>query len=483
MQNNRAGEPLKLLIIAAVLLFAFSYVHIEKEFMGLNLHTVDLFSDLTKEAESDEEFNYDDEYFEMQDDFFNTDDSTESNDSSLDYDAMKDNVNLGGFGFDELFNKIDDDFYFFAPTPVGKDEPIRGNLSQLKHFFNELKNSKSKVVRIAHYGDSAIEGDLITADIRQEFQRKFGGEGVGFLGLTSQDTKFRETTSQRFSNNWETAAIYSSNPKNLPVGVSGEIFIPQGDSWVEFETNRKYRTVKNFTKFRLFYSHAKSSEVKYTVDGNNSGTIKLRSGNGIQEAVVEIGKNSSKLRLEFSSDQAYFYGASLEGGNGVYMDNLPLRGNSGVDLRNIPSDVLSDFAKYLDYDLIILEFGLNAAGSITSKYDWYEREMVQVVKHLQAAFPKASILMISAHDKSVRKGSQFVTDPAVVKLLKSQMMIAKDANVAFWNLFEAMGGLNAMPKWVDANPPLAFKDYIHFNGQGAEKVANMLFEALMDAGK
>lgn len=483
MKENRAGETLKLLIIAVLVLYAFSYIHIDKEIMGLKLHTVDLFSDLTKEAESDEEFQYDEEYFEMQDDFFNTDDSTESNDSSLDYEAVKDNVNLAAFGLEALLRELGDEFYLFAPTPVGKDEPIRGNTSQLRHFFNQLKNSKNSVVRIAHFGDSAIEGDLITADLRQEFQRKYGGEGVGFLGLTSQDTKFRETTNQRFSNNWETASIYSSNPKNLPVGISGEIFIPKGNSWVEFETNRRWRTVKNFTKFRIFYSHAKSSEVKYTVDDNNSGTIKLKPGNGIQEAVVDIGKNSSKLRLEFSNEQAYFYGASLEGGNGVYIDNFPLRGNSGVDIRNISADVLKDFSKYLDYDLIILEFGLNAAGTITSKYDWYEREMVQVVKHLQSAFPNAGILMISAHDKSVRKGSQFVTDPAVVKLLKSQMQIVKDANVAFWNLFEAMGGLNSMPDWVDANPPLAFKDYIHFNGQGAEKVANMLFESLMDAGK
>lgn len=483
MKDNRAGETLKLLIIAVIVLYAFSYVHIEKEVMGLDIHTVDLFSDLTKEAESDQEFEYDQEYFEMEDDFFKTDDSTETHDSSLDFETAKDNVNLAGFGFDELLNKLDYDFYFFAPTPIGKDEPIRGNLSQLSHFFNELNNSKNRIVRIAHYGDSAIEGDLITADIRQEFQRKYGGEGVGFLGLTSQDTKFRETTSQRFSNNWETASIYSSNPKNLPVGISGEIFIPKGNSWVEFETNRRYRTVKNFTKFRLFYSHAKPSEVKYIVDDSKSGTIKLRPGDSIQEAVVDIGKNSSKVRFEFTNEQAYFYGTSLEGGNGVYMDNFPLRGNSGVDLRNIPSGILKDFSKYLDYDLIILEFGLNAAGSITSKYDWYEREMVEVVKHMKTAFPKASILMISAHDKSVRKGSQFVTDPAVVKLLKSQFVIAKNANVAFWNLFEAMGGLNAMPKWVDANPPLAFKDYTHFNGQGAEKVANKLFEALMDAKK
>jgi lysophospholipase L1-like esterase len=36
-----------------------------------------------------------------------------------------------------------------------------------------------------------------------------------------------------------------------------------------------------------------------------------------------------------------------------------------------------------------------------------------------------------------------------------------------------------MPKWVNANPPLAFKDYIHFNDQGAAKIANLFLESLI----
>jgi lysophospholipase L1-like esterase len=43
-----------------------------------------------------------------------------------------------------------------------------------------------------------------------------------------------------------------------------------------------------------------------------------------------------------------------------------------------------------------------------------------------------------------------------------------------------MGGENSMPNWVNANPPLAFKDYIHFNDQGAKKVAQLFTDALID---
>lgn len=484
MQKNKANQPLKFLLGAIAILYAFSFIKIDYEILGLQLHTVDVFSDLTKEAEqTEEEIQYDEEYFEMEDDFFKTDDEKEepSDDTSYKLNNSDYNVTYASMGIGKIFELLDDDFYFFSPSLQGKSEPIRGNTGQLKAFFRELNNSKSKQVRIAHYGDSMIEGDLITADLRQEFQRKYGGEGVGFLGITSQDTKFRQTTTQTFSNDWETAAVYSHNPNNLPVGISGEIFIPKGNSWVEFKTTQRYRTVRNFSKIRLFYSDAKASEVTYIINGSNKGTIKLKPGGGIKEAVIDAGKNATSLRLEFSREQGYFYGVSLEGGNGVYVDNFPLRGNSGVDLNSIPANVLKDFSRILDYNLIILEFGLNAAGSITSDYDWYEREMVKVIKRFQDVYPNAGIIMITAHDKSIKKGADFVTDPAVVKLLKSQMQIAKAANIALWNMFEAMGGLNSMSKWVDANPPLAFKDYIHFNGQGARKIAGMLFDAILGA--
>ena len=135
----------------------------------------------------------------------------------------------------------------------------------------------------------------------------------------------------------------------------------------------------------------------------------------------------------------------------------------------------------MNYKLIVLQFGLNAAGSIRSNYSWYEREMITVINNLKKAFPNTSFLMLSVHDKSMKKGNKFVTDPSILKLLKTQINIAKETDIAFWNLFEAMGGRNSMPTWVDSNPPMAFRDYIHFNDHGAKKVADLLSDALMDA--
>ena len=41
-------------------------------------------------------------------------------------------------------------------------------------------DSDDKQVRIAVFGDSFIEADIFTADLREMLQKQFGGCGVGF---------------------------------------------------------------------------------------------------------------------------------------------------------------------------------------------------------------------------------------------------------------------------------------------------------------
>ena len=161
----------------------------------------------------------------------------------------------------------------------------------------------------------------------------------------------------------------------------------------------------------------------------------------------------------------------LEDGNGIYADNFPLRGNSGEDLGKIPVKTLKEFNELRDYKLVIFQFGKNA---ISGNYTRYEKEMEKVIKNFQKAMPNTSFLLLSVQD------SGFKTSARMMNLLKAQMNIAKATNIAFWNLFEAMGGKNSMTKWVKNNPPLASADHTHFNLQGAKIVGSMLAEALLD---
>jgi lysophospholipase L1-like esterase len=456
--KNYITRPIHILLLTVVFLTMFYLLPPEFEIFGISLKRVEIYSDLLKSQEDDTNDEIDNLF----------DDST----SSV-IEFTKNDVLYAGFSIP-----------FLSESPsgrkLGKEVPLQGNIRQLKNFFDALAKAKKQKVRIAHFGDSIIEGDLVTSQIREEFQKRFGGKGVGFLPITSQDVSFRQSMKLAFSDNWKSYSVFTSNPKHYPVAVSGEVFIPEGNAWVEYQTLPYFRRQKDFSEAYLYFTPDKKVKINYTA-GSEKGNLSVPRKSGVVKTEIPIKGKVKKLKLEVPANSGKYYGVSLEAGNGVYVDNYALRGNSGVALKNIPLSQLKQFAKYLDYKLIILEFGVNALSNRSHDYTWYEKEMTDVVNNLKKAFPKAGIIIVGVHDKSKKKGSKFITDPGIPKLLKAQAKLAKKTNVAFWNLNKAMGGKNSMPKWVKANPPLAFMDYTHFNDIGAKRVAELFVKALLNA--
>jgi hypothetical protein len=76
----------------------------------------------------------------------------------------------------------------------------------LAAFYNALMEAKKKKVHLAVFGDSMIEGDIVTQDIRAMLQKKFGGRGVGFVPIINNVPGFRKSINQTFADNWR---IYS----------------------------------------------------------------------------------------------------------------------------------------------------------------------------------------------------------------------------------------------------------------------------------
>ncbi len=355
--------------------------------------------------------------------------------------------------------------------------PLSGNVSQLSYFYDAIRNARSQQIRIAHYGDSEIEGDLITANIREELQKKYSGMGQGYLAITSQDISFRMTTKHTFSSDWKTYSVLTGNPERAPLGINGFVSIPRNGSWVRYQTLGR-NSLDYFTTVRVFYTDAKSSSINYQFDDGQIQSASLSPGSSVNQLILKApGKAKSIKIIATQNEQAKFFGVSLEDGNGVYVDNFPLRGNSGVSLREIPESVLRQFNSILNYKLIILSFGKNMVNSGETNFSWYENQMVKVVNSLKSVFPQTSILIVGVGDKSVKRGSRFVTDPSIPHLLEAQKNVAQKTGVAFWNLFESMGGENSMDRWVKQN--LAFRDYTHTNLQGSKKVAEMLVSSLL----
>lgn len=369
------------------------------------------------------------------------------------------------------------------PAQLGKFVPITGNLDQMKKFFNSLKDLSKTKVRIAHYGDSLLLGDVITEYLRNRMQERFGGKGAGYLSVVSSDIAMRVSTKISFSSDWESVSIVTRNPKNLPLGINGWVSIPSVNSWVKYVCGTEIKSCTAFDVVRVFYSNAdNTSQIEYKINGGKPQKVNLSPGQNVQELTVQAGTVGNSFEMKFLGGKApYFYGVSLESWDGMYVDNFPISGNSGVSLLEISDNMYKDFQSKLNYKLIILNYGANVQTATRGIYTLYENKMVSVIERYKKIFPDAAILLVSVADKTFKQGSNFVTNPEVPLLLEAQKRIAKKTNIAFWNLWEAMGGRNSMTDWVNAAPPMALKDYSHFNQLGGERVSELLMQALMDA--
>ncbi|MDE6798872.1 MAG: hypothetical protein K2P62_01070, partial [Phocaeicola sp.] len=93
-------------------------------------------------------------------------------------------------------------------------------------------------------------------------------------------------------------------------------------------------------------------------------------------------------------------------------------------------------------------------------------------------FPEASILLVSVGDREYKnENGDMRTMPGVKNLIRYQQSIASDSRIAFWNMFEAMGGQGSMAQMIDQK--MANLDYTHINFKGGKHMAGILFETLM----
>lgn len=78
------------------------------------------------------------------------------------------------------------------PTLVEIEDFGTPDSSRLRAFYDTLLCAR-RPVRIAVLGDSFIEGDILTADLRERLQQAYGGGGAAFAPMASPLTAFRRT--------------------------------------------------------------------------------------------------------------------------------------------------------------------------------------------------------------------------------------------------------------------------------------------------
>lgn len=336
------------------------------------------------------------------------------------------------------------------------------------------------LVRIAVFGDSFIEADIFTADLREMLQKRFGGCGVGFVTITSMTSGYRPTVRHTFggwSSHAVTDSVYFDKKKQ---GISGHYFIPRQGAYVELRGQSKYASLLDTCqRASIFFYNKDSVRLTARVNRGENKDYSLAPSGELQKISVEGRIGSVRWTVD-RADSTLFYGLAMDGKKGIILDNFSLRGSSGLSLRGIPQQMLRQFNEQRPYDLIILEYGLNVATERGRNYDNYQKGLLTSIEHLKNSFPQASILLLSVGDRDYKtEDGELRTMPGVKNLIRYQQNIAAESGIAFWNMFEAMGGEGSMANLVHAKPSMANYDYTHINFRGGKHLAGLLYETMI----
>ncbi|HEY0741643.1 MAG TPA: hypothetical protein VGD40_09275 [Chryseosolibacter sp.] len=365
-----------------------------------------------------------------------------------------------------------------CPPGVSCIEDYSSDSTALRSFLRALARSEKNKnpVRVAFYGDSFIEGDVFCGSFRDTLQSVFGGRGVGFVPITSEVAGFRNTIKHKFRN-WKTKSMMNKRDSMIKVGPSGFCYVPLEGNWVQYKPS-KQRFLREFHTVRLYYKAYKDAIIHYTFDTLEWSDVLEASGK-LEEWKYKT-KNAKLVEFEFDPyDSLFIYGASFESNTGIYVDNFSIRGNSGMNLSAVASRTYRDFNKFREYRLVILQFGLNMVTEDGFDYRAYAEKMVDVIKSMKKSYPQASFLLLSVSDRSSNATGEFRTMRSIPAMRDAQRLIAQRTGIAFWDMYEAMGGENSMVKFTESDPPLGARDYTHLTFKGGKKLAGSLAKSLL----
>lgn len=329
--------------------------------------------------------------------------------------------------------------------------------------------------RIAVLGDSFIEGDIFTQDLRRMLQDTYGGEGVGYMNMHTDFPGFRGSVRQS-GDGWKMRDIRGFTERDSIRPVSGEYGLASGAATAEYRGVAGKAHLANWSRSRYLYLSADSGAITLSTDKGTETHAIVPDGH---VHCIEMNGPTSFFKIESDVAGLVGLGAYLDGSNGVQVDCMSIRGNSGIGQRRMSRPLALQMRNFTDYDLIVLEYGINALSAEQTDYSPYATAMVRTVERIKDCYPEADIIIMGIADRGAKEGSLVLSLPTCPAMVKAQRDVARRTGSIFWDTREAMGGDGAVVDW--RNRKLMNADYIHINHDGGKELARLFYNSLIKA--
>ena len=350
-------------------------------------------------------------------------------------------------------------------------------VSRFDRFVDKL--ASGEVVRIAFLGDSFVEGDILTSDLRSELQQIFGGRGVGFVACDIPFATVRRTV-RRASSGWSAYSVMK--PKSAPEELRDKFFVSgylargSAGAKTQWSVTDAFATLDSIDRARVILLSEADSRVELALSDTLRYEVELEADSRLREIYIEA--PIKDLAIKVVEGDVLCYGVSLEGDSGVMIDNFSVRSNNGHAIFGTGAHINRQIDELLGYDLVVLQYGLNIMQAERHNYSKYRDQLRDMIAYAERCFPNAAIMVMGVSDRWVRdtQGEGYKPIGTVDALSQYQRAAADSCGAMFWNTAEAMAALGGMPKFV-ANG-WAAKDYTHINFRGGRALAEALAAAI-----
>lgn len=364
---------------------------------------------------------------------------------------------------------------FSAPTDVDGTvlfEDYSADGRTLVWLSDGLRGASASKFNIAFIGDSYIEGDILTQDIRALLQDTYGGSGVGYMAAYSDFPGFRQSVTQS-GHGWTAKEIRKMKSDDYRT-LQGTYYTAGSGAEAHFKGTKKPAHTNSWDKSTILFIAREPGSITLNAADGYSETHSVEASTDVQALVLD----RTTTEFGFTTDIANLIvlGTWLESANGVRLDCMSLRGNSGISHRNLNAEVSGQMRQFIDYDLIILEFGINALSSEQTDYTTYTKAITQVVATIRANYPNSKVMLLGIGDRGQKQGTDVGSMATASAMVKAQREAARLSGALFWDTRAAMGGDGAVVDWHRRG--LVNSDYIHLNHKGGKELARIFVESL-----
>ena len=344
-------------------------------------------------------------------------------------------------------------------------------------FFNKLKNAGKKRVERS-IGDSHVQADGFTGELRSRFQLAYGdaGRGMVFPYSTARTHAAVDYTTAH-TGRWLNSKNIEANPQ-FPLGISG-VTSRTTESNASFRLTFKGTVQPEHKRLRVFLKRDANSYDFSVSSGGNTVFVDVynqESSDTKPMLVVDMPAVGSEFvfnlkKTDTAQEMFEIYGISIETMDdaGVLLHSVGINGAGHYSL--LRQNLMKEQLELLNPDAVVIDLGANDFYRGKINKDIFGSNLLKIVNTVRSASPGTTIILGCSQD--IYRGGYSLPDCLDFSDLIREF--SREHRCLFYDWYWVSGGRYSMMRWNQN--ALANWDMVHLTHAGYQLKGRLMAES------